>query len=175
MSTTSPELAAPNPVKAGDSFPEGVEFSYIPYTPENESITSCGRPQKYLASKEFSDKKVVLFAVPGAFTPGCSVKHLPGFIEHLSEIKAKGVDLIVVIAFNDAWVMSAWAKANSIKEEILFMTDTDTQFSKRIGWTRGDRTGRYAMVIDHGKITYAENEAGGDVTVSGADAVLKAL
>lgn len=55
----------------------------------------------------------------GAFTPGCSVKHLPGFIEHLSEIKAKGVDLIVVIAFNDAWVMSAWAKANSIKEEIV--------------------------------------------------------
>lgn len=55
----------------------------------------------------------------GAFTPGCSVKHLPGFIEHLSEIKAKGVDLIVVIAFNDAWVMSAWAKANSIMEEIV--------------------------------------------------------
>ncbi|KAI4092869.1 MAG: hypothetical protein Q9206_001554 [Seirophora lacunosa] len=177
MSTTSPEQAAP---KAGDRFPEGVEFSYVPYTPENESITSCGSPQKYLASNEFSDKKVVLFAVPvlfvtGAFTPGCSVKHLPGFIEHLSEIKAKGVDLVVVIAFNDAWVMNAWAKANGIKDEILFMTDTETKFSQSIGWTRGDRTGRYAMIIDHGKITYAENEAGGDVTVSSANAVLKAL
>ncbi|KAI4126147.1 MAG: hypothetical protein LQ338_003887 [Usnochroma carphineum] len=175
MSSTSPELAAPNPIKAGDKFPEGVEFSYIPYTAEHEAITSCGMPQKYEASKEFADKKVVLFAVPGAFTPGCSAKHLPGFIEHLSEIKSKGVDLVVVIAFNDAWVMSAWAKANGIKDEILFMTDTDTQFSKSIGWVRGDRTGRYALVIDHGKITYAENEAGGDVTVSGADAVLKAL
>lgn len=117
----------------------------------------------------------------GAFTPGCSVRHLPGFIDHLSEIKSKGVDLVAVIAFNDAWVMSAWAKANSIKDEIvgshsasrlliltlsqLFMTDTDARFSKDIGWTKGDRTGRYAMIIDHGKIMYAQNEPGGDVTV----------
>ncbi|KAL8925038.1 MAG: hypothetical protein Q9208_003722 [Pyrenodesmia sp. 3 TL-2023] len=157
MSSTSPELAAPNPVKAGDKFPDGVEFTwvlslcreasrgvhYVPYTPEKESITSCGMPQKFEASKEFANKK-----------------------EHLSEIKSKGVDLVIVIAFNDAWVMSAWAKANGIKDEILFATDSDTQFSKRIGWTRGDRTGRYAMVIDHGKITYAEVESGGDVTVS---------
>ncbi|KAI4277560.1 MAG: hypothetical protein LQ337_001682 [Flavoplaca oasis] len=176
MSTdTSPELAAPHPLKAGDNFPDGVKFSYVPYTPEKEEITSCGIPQQYNASQEFADKKVVLFAVPGAFTPGCSVRHLPGYIENLSEIKSKGVDVVAVIAFNDAWVMSAWAKANKIKDEMLFMTDTDTRFSKDIGWTKGDRTGRYAMIIDHGKITYAENEPGGDVTVSGADAVLKAL
>lgn len=175
MTSVSPELATPNPIKAGDQFPNGVTFNYVPYTAEKDSITSCGIPQAFNASKEFADKKVVLFAVPGAFTPGCSVRHLPGFIERLSEFKSKNVDLIVVIAFNDPWVMSAWSKANGIKDELLFMTDSDTKFSKSIGWIRGERTRRYAMIIDHGKIIYAENEPGGDVTVSGADAVLKAL
>ncbi|KAI4134796.1 MAG: hypothetical protein LQ347_001226 [Umbilicaria vellea] len=164
-------------LKAGDSFPEGVVFSYVPYTEENGSITACGIPQNYNASKEFANKKVVLFAVPGAFTPGCSARHLPGFIDHLSELKAKGVDVVAVIAFNDAWVMSAWGKANNVKgDDILFMSDPDTKFSKSIGWTMGERTGRYALVIDHGKVTYAEKEtSGGEVTVSGADAVLAKL
>ncbi len=77
-------------------------------------------PQQYHASKEFANKKVVLFAVPGAFTPGCSVRHLPGYIEHWDDIKGKGVDLVIVIAMNDAWVMSAWGKANGIrKDEIV--------------------------------------------------------
>ncbi|KAI4204961.1 MAG: hypothetical protein LQ350_000813 [Teloschistes chrysophthalmus] len=67
--------------------------------------------------------------------------------------------------------MSAWSKANNIKDEILFMTDADTKFSKSIGWTKGDRTGRYAMIIDHGKITYAENEPGGEVTHKTLDVI----
>lgn len=127
----------------------------------------------------------MLFAVPGAFTPGCSVRHLPGYIEHLNEIKGKGVDLVIVIACNDAFVMSAWGKANGIKKDQIvslrlselilcrwlieiqmFMSDAGIAFSKSIGWTRGaDRTGRYAIVIDHGKVVYAEKEPGGDVTV----------
>ncbi|KAL8870488.1 MAG: hypothetical protein Q9174_003483, partial [Haloplaca sp. 1 TL-2023] len=102
----------------------------------------------------------------GAFTPGCSVNHLPGFINKLADIKAQGVDLVCVVAFNDAFVMNAWAKANGIKEEIKFMSDADAKFSKSIGWTKGERTGRYAMIIDHGKITYAENEPGGEVTLA---------
>lgn len=97
--------------------------SWIPYTDDKGDITSCGSPQTYNASKEFANKKVVLFAVPGqstprshsdlryltcflfvgAFTPGCSVRHLPPYIENLSKFKSKGVDLIIVIAFNDAW------------------------------------------------------------------------
>ena len=89
----------------------------MPYTEEKESITSCGVPQQYPASKEFVDNKVVLFSVPGAFTPGCSVRHLPGYIERWNDFKKKGVDLIIVIAFNDAWVMSAWSKANGIKND----------------------------------------------------------
>ena len=92
-----------------------LPHSYVPYTPETDNITSCGIPVSYNASKEWADKKVVLFAVPGAFTPGCSVKHLPGYIEKLKEFKGKAVDVVAVLAFNDAWVMSAWGKANGIK------------------------------------------------------------
>lgn len=130
-------------LKVGDDFPADVVFSsvpsrvschpqsslapapadqvpidsYVPYTPESSAITSCGIPQNYAASKEWANKKVVLFAVPGAFTPGCSVRHLPGYIEKLEEIKGKGVDVVAVLAFNDAWVMSAWSKANNVKND----------------------------------------------------------
>ena len=69
--------------------------------------------------EEFANKKVVLFSVPGAFTPGCSAKHLPGFIENLSTLKTKGVDVIACIAYNDAFVMSAWGKANGIKDDSI--------------------------------------------------------
>ncbi|OAP61429.1 hypothetical protein AYL99_03632 [Fonsecaea erecta] len=151
-------------LKAGDDFPPDVVFSYIPYTPESAAITSCGIPQNYNASKEWADKKVVLFAVPGAFTPGCSVRHLPGYIDALQDIKGKKVDIVAVLAYNDAFVMSAWGKANGIKDEILFLSDPETKFSKSIGWNLGERTARYAMIIDHGKIVYAEKEPGRDVT-----------
>jgi len=163
-------------LKVGDSFPSGVVFSYVPYTPDKGDITACGIPINYDASKEWADKKVVLFAVPGAFTPGCSAYHLPGYIDNLSKLKAKGVDVIAVIAMNDAWVMSAWGKANNVKDDsILFLSDVDTAFSSKIGWVANGRTGRYAMIIDHGKITYAEKEPGREVTVSSAEAVLSKL
>lgn len=164
-------------LKVGDSFPSGVKFTYVPYTPENGDITVCGMPIQYDASKEWADKKVVLFAVPGAFTPGCSHKHLPGFIEKLPELKKKGVDIVACIAFNDPWVMSAWGKANGIKDDsILFLSDAGAAFSKSIGdWTKGERTGRYAIAVDHGKVVYAENEPGGEVSVSSAEAVLAKL
>jgi len=163
-------------IKAGDSFPEGVVFSYVPYTPDKDDITSCGIPVNYNASKEWADKKVVLFAVPGAFTPGCSVKHLPGYIENLDQIKGKAVDIVAVLAFNDAWVMSAWGKANGIKgDDILFLSDPETKFSKSIGWTMGERAARYAIIIDHGKVVYAEKEPGREVTVSSALSVLAKL
>lgn len=103
-------------LKVGDTFPSDVKFTYVPYTDESSGITSCGIPQSYNASKEWADKKVVVFAVPGAFTPGCSVRHLPGYLEKYNDIKGKGVDEIAVVAYNDAWVMDAWAKANGVKE-----------------------------------------------------------
>ena len=133
-------------------------------------------PQKYPASKLWAHKKVVLFAVPGAFTPGCSVRHLPPYIDKLDIIKDKGVDVVAVIAFNDAWVMSAWSKANGIKnDDILFMSDPEAKFSRSMGWNMGERLARYAMVIDNGTVMYAEKEPGREVTVSGAEAVMAKL
>jgi len=156
--------------------PSGLTFSYIPYTAENSDIKACGIPITYDASKEWADKKVVLFSVPGAFTPTCSASHLPGYIENLPKLKSKGVDVVAVVAYNDAFVMSAWAKANGIKnDDILFLSDGGAEFSKKLGWTMGERTGRYALIIDNGKIVYAENEPGRGVTVSGAEAVLAKL
>ncbi|TQS33089.1 hypothetical protein Golomagni_06579 [Golovinomyces magnicellulatus] len=164
-------------LKAGDSFPEGVEFTYIAPSPENKEITACGLPQKYDASKEFQNKKVVLVAVPGAFTPTCQANHIPGFISKASELKAKGIDQVVVIAFNDPFVMSAWGKANNVHDDfIIFASDDEIKFSSKIGWTLGNRTGRYALIVDHGKVTYAETEESPKgVTVSGADAIIAKL
>ncbi|KAI9892479.1 MAG: Peroxiredoxin Asp f3 [Vezdaea aestivalis] len=166
-------------LKAGDKFPEDVVFSQVntlSFRKENSDVTACGIPINYNASKEFAGKKVVLFAVPGAFTPGCSARHLPPYIEKLPALKSKGVDIVACIAFNDAWVMSAWGKANGVKGDgILFLSDPETAFSKSIGWTQGERTSRYALVIDDGIVTYAEKEPGREVTVSGAEAVIVKL
>jgi alkyl hydroperoxide reductase 1 len=94
-----------------------VFHSYIPWTEEKGEITSCGIPINYYASKEWADKKVILFALPGAFTPVCSARHVPEYIERLPEIRAKGVDVVAVLAYNDAFVMSAWGKANGVKND----------------------------------------------------------
>jgi alkyl hydroperoxide reductase 1 len=164
-------------LKAGDDFPEGVVFMHAPATPETSAVTACGMPTPYDASKEFKSKKVVLFAVPGAFTPTCQQTHLPSFIEARDKLRAKGVDEVICIAYNDVWVMGAWGKANGIQDgSILFMSDADAAFSKSIGWTNGERTGRYALVVDHGKVVYAEVETKkGSVELSDADAVLAHL
>ncbi|CCX08477.1 Redoxin [Pyronema domesticum] len=161
-------------IKAGDNFPEGVTFSYIPYM--GDDITTCGRPIQLKASEDWANKKVVLFSVPGAFTPTCSEQHLPGYIAKLKELKAKGVDVVAVIAYNDAFVMSAWSKANGIKnDEILFLSDDEAKFSKQIGWTAGLRTARYALVVDNGKIVYAGRDEPGKLEASSAEAVLAKL
>ncbi|KAF9737939.1 hypothetical protein PMIN06_008866 [Paraphaeosphaeria minitans] len=165
------------PLKVGDSFPDNVKFEWAPIT--DGDATACGLPQEYNASKEWKDKKVVLFSVPGAFTPGCQARHLPPYIEKLSEFKNKGVDVVATIASNDSWVMNAWGKVNGVKgDDILFLSDTKTFFSKEHGWQAGmgDRNGRWAMIFDHGKVIYAENESSpSNVSVSGAEAVLAKL
>ena len=81
--------------------------------------TACGRPQEYDASKEWAGKKVVLVSVPGAFTPGCQAYHLPPYIQKLSELKSKGVDEVLFIAYNDPFVMAAWGKANGVKDNSI--------------------------------------------------------
>ncbi|KAJ9204585.1 hypothetical protein DTO164E3_1760 [Paecilomyces variotii] len=166
------------PLQPGDSFPEGVVFSYIPWSEEAGDITACGIPINYKASEEWKDKKVVLFALPGAFTPVCSARHVPGYIEALPKLREKGVDVVAVLAYNDAYVMSAWGKANKVTgDDILFLSDPEARFSKSIGWTDAEgHTGRYAIIIDHGKVTYAKREREKNVLeVSDAESILKAL
>lgn len=163
-------------LKPGDDFPENVKFPYIPYLPENESVTACGIPQVYDASKEFKQKKVVLVSVPGAFTPTCQNEHVTGYIRLLPKLKENGVDQVVVVAYNDAFVMAAWGKANGVKgDDIIFVSDDGTPFSSSLGWTMGPRTARYAIVVDHGKVVYAEKEPVKGLNVSSAETVLSKL
>lgn len=125
---------------------------------------------------EWANKKVVLFSVPGAFTPTCSVRHLPDYIAKLPALRAKGVDIVAVLASNDPFVMSAWAKTSGITDEILFLSDTDTKFSNQFGWAEGGRTNRYAIILDKGVIRYAARETvKGEVSVSGVDNILEQL
>ncbi|KAF2722168.1 Redoxin [Polychaeton citri CBS 116435] len=167
------------PLKAGDKFPKGVAFIWAPIT--SDDATVCGIPQDFEADKEFTGKKVVIVSVPGAFTPGCQANHLPPYLKNFDALKSKGVDIVVVIASNDAWVMNAWGKVNGAngKDSFYFLSDTKTKFSENYGWAAGmgDRNGRWAMVVEKdGTVSYAENEPSpGQVTVSGAEAVLAKL
>lgn len=108
----------------------------------------------------FDGKKIVLFAVPGAFTPTCHLNHLPGYLEHYDAIKAKGVDDIVVVSVNDAFVMGSWADATGGTGKIRYLSDWDASFTKSIGMetdlsagTLGIRSKRYSMIVENGKIT----------------------
>jgi len=163
------------PLKAGDAFPEGVKFTWVPIT--DDDPTKCGIPQEYDANKEWEGKKVVIFSVPGAFTPTCSARHLPSYIEKRKELASKGIDIVAVTSSNDAWVLNAWGKVNEIQgDDILFLSDTNS-FSKNHAWSKGERNGRWAIVIDKdGKILYADVDEGpGQITASGAEAVLAIL
>lgn len=136
-----------------------------------------------VSTKELtSGKKVVLFAVPGAFTPTCSDHHLPGFMDRVSEIKAKGVDTVACLSTNDAFVLNAWRQQRSIPEDIALLSDGNGELCEAAGLTldlsafgMGKRSARFAAIIDDGVVTYLGVEPGGEVTVSGADAVLDNL
>ncbi|KAK2467657.1 hypothetical protein APHAL10511_000512 [Amanita phalloides] len=167
-------------IKVNDLIPQGV-FKYVPYTPELEDHSVCGRPIEFYTD-EWKRKKVVLFSVPGAFTPTCHVNHLPPYLDKHEEFKKKGVDVIAVLAANDPFVMSGWARFEGLKDKILALSDTDAQWSTSLGLSQnlehvgfGTRTKRYAMIIDNLFITYLGVEEGPGVTVSGADAVLEHL
>ena len=130
----------------------------------------------------FKGKKVVLFALPGAFTPTCSAKHLPGFVQHAEAIKGKGIDAIACLSVNDAFVMDAWGKAQNVGEKVMMLADGNADFSKAVGLTMdgtgygmGTRACRYAMVIDNGVVKALNVEAPGAFEVSSAESVMKAL
>ena len=146
-----------------------------------KTMTAEG-PKDISTDDIFSGKKVVLFAVPGAFTPTCSAKHLPGFVEKAAEIKGRGVDTIACLAVNDAFVMGAWGKAQNTGDKVLMLADGAAAFTKQIGLDldltgpgMGVRSKRYAMVVDNGTVKALQVEAPGAFEVSSADAILKAL
>lgn len=167
----------------GSEFPKGVHFGYIPYKEETKDIKACGFPLQLYLDKVVPGKKVVIVAVPGAFTPTCTANHLPPYAEKYQELKAKGVDQVIVLAANDPFVMSAFGKAENLADKFIFASDVGAEFSKSLGFSidmtkggMGVRTGRYALIVEDGKITYAGNEEDpSQVTVSGVDAVLKHL
>lgn len=130
----------------------------------------------------FAGKKVVLFAVPGAFTPTCSAKHLPGFIEKADEIKSRGVDDIICMSVNDAFVMDAWGKDRGAGEKVHLVADGNGDFSKALGLDFdgsgigfGLRCQRFAMIVDDGVVTKLAVEAPMQFEVSSAEAILEAL
>jgi len=160
-------------ISAGDKIPAGM-FSYVPYSPELEDGLACGVPVK-LSTEEWKDKKVVLFAVPGAFTPTCHVSHLPGFIQKYSELANKGVDVVACVAYNDAWVMSGWGRVEGVKDKILMLSDANAEWSAKLGLKSGERTRRYAIIIEDLVVKSIEVETEPGVNVSGVDSVLSKL
>jgi len=135
------------------------------------------------ASDLFAGKKVVLFAVPGAFTPTCHLNHLPGYIENRDAILAKGVDDIAVVSVNDAFVMGAWEKATNGTGKLRYLSDWDAAFTKAIGMetdlsagTLGVRSKRYSMIVEDGTVTALNlEETPGTAVTSGAAALLEQL
>jgi len=130
----------------------------------------------------FAGKKAVLFALPGAFTPTCSARHLPGFVEKNDDLKKKGVDLVACLSVNDAFVMDAWGKAQNVGDKVAMLADGNGEFTRAMGlemdgsgFGLGQRSKRYAMVIDNGVIKSLDVEAPGKFEVSSAEAVLGKL
>ncbi len=130
----------------------------------------------------FSGKRVVVFALPGAFTPTCSAKHLPGFVQQADAFKGKGIDTIACLSVNDAFVMSAWGKDQKVGDKVVMLADGNAAFTKALGlemdgsgFGMGTRSQRYAMVVDDGVVKTLSLEAPGAFDVSSAEAVLKEI
>lgn len=158
-------------IKVGDPMPPGTLTL----------ITKDG-PQKISAQDYFKGKKVVLFSVPGAFTPTCDAKHLPGFVEKAAQIKGKGVDAIACIAVNDAFVMKAWGKAQNVEGKVDMLADGNADYTKALGlefdgsgFGMGTRGQRFALVVDNGVVKHLNVEAKGEFNVSSAEYVLGQL
>ncbi len=148
------------------------------------SLTTFGPdgPKPITADELFKGKKVALFAVPGAFTPTCSAKHLPSFTAKAAEFKAKGVDTIACVSVNDVFVMRAWGENQNVGDKVLMLADGNGEFTKAVGlemdakrFGMGERSQRYSMVVDDGVIKELNVEQGGEFKVSSADYMLAQL
>lgn len=137
-------------------------------------------PQAIRTGDIFKGKRVALFALPGAFTPTCSAKHLPGFVQHADELKKKGVDQIVCLSVNDAFVMGAWGKQQGADNRVMMVADGNGDFTKAIGleldgrgFGMGTRSQRYSMLVKDGVVTHLNVEKPGAFEVSSAETLIK--
>lgn len=158
-------------IKVGDAIPSA---KLVAATPDG--------PREVATEDVFAGKTVVLFAVPGAFTPTCSNKHLPGYLQNYEALKAKGVDTVACLAVNDPFVLAAWAKDQGVNDRVLMLSDGSAAFTKALGLELdlsarglGVRAQRFAMIVEDGKVTTLQVEAPGGFDVSRAEAVLEAL
>jgi len=158
-------------IKAGDTIPA---MKLMQATAEG--------PKEVDTGELFRGKTVVLFGVPGAFTPTCSAKHLPGFVTNAAALKAKGAEVIACIAVNDPFVMAAWGKDQGVGEQVVMLADGSAAFTKAMGLEfdltargLGVRSQRFALIAKDGKVTHVAVEAPGAFEVSRAEAVLAAL
>jgi peroxiredoxin len=158
-------------IKVGDKLPEATF-----------RVMKDGKPADMTVSELTKGKKVALFAVPGAFTPTCSAKHLPGYKEKAAELRKKGVDRIACVAVNDVFVMNAWGKDQQVGEDIVMLSDGNGAFAKAIGlemdgsgFGMGQRSKRYSMIVEDGVVKQLNVEAPGEFKVSAADYMLGQL
>ncbi len=158
-------------IKVGDKIPSATLTA----------MTAEG-PKPVSTDELFKGKKVVLFAVPGAFTPTCSAKHLPGFVQNADAIKAKGVDTVACVAVNDAFVMGAWGKDQKAEGKVQMLADGSGKFADAVGLSMdlterglGKRSQRYSMIVDDGVVKSLNVEQGGAFEVSDAGTILKQL
>lgn len=159
-------------IKAGDKLPSDLKLKEM----------SGGSPKDVTVGEIFNGKKVVLFAVPGAFTPTCSMKHLPGFVEQAEAIRKKGVDEIICLSVNDAFVMGAWGENQKATGKVRMLADGNGEFTKAVGlafdgsgFGMGSRSQRYAMIVDNGTVKELMVEPGPGLNASSAEAVLSKL
>jgi peroxiredoxin len=141
-----------------------------------------GKPEPVQTGDVLGKGKVVLFAVPGAFTPGCSKIHLPGYVQNAAALKAKGVDTIACVAVNDAWVMDAWGRDQGVGDDIVMLADGSGEFTKALGLDvdlsgagLGVRSRRYAAVLDNGVVTDLQVEPKPGVDLSSCESMLERL
>jgi len=158
-------------IKVGDRMPAGTF----------KTMTKDG-PQNITTDQLFSGKKVVLFSVPGAFTPTCDARHLPGYVEKAGELRAKGVDTVACMAVNDVFVMNAWGKHSSVEDRVLMLADGNGDYVKALGlelnatgFGMGMRGQRFALVVDDGVVKHVLVEGPGEFKVSSAEHVLAQL
>jgi peroxiredoxin len=159
-------------IKSGDALPADAKLMEM----------GEGGPKPVTIGELTKGKTIVLFAVPGAFTPTCSMKHLPGFIEKAGDLRAKGVDDIVCVSVNDAFVMGAWGKAQGAAGKVRMLADGNGDFTRALGlemdasgFGMGQRSKRYAMVVKDGRVAELAVEPAGGLNVSSAESVLGKL